>query len=347
MMHVRFERAAIAAIALALASSGFAADAVQRWNIGGSGGWDYLSLDSSRHDLFVPRSDRVMVLSTRDGSVVGTIPDTAGVHGVAWDAKSGKGYTSNGRANSVTKFDLATLKVESVIPIPGQGPDAILFDEKTREVWTFNGHSHDATAIAADTGRIVATVALAGKPEFAVSDGHGTIFVNDEDHATMMVIDAASHRVRATWKLDDCEEPSGLAFDAAHKRLFSVCQNGHMAVTDSESGRHVATVPIGKGPDGAAFDAGLGDVYSSNGVDGTLTIVHERDPNHFDVEATLETQKSARTLAVDPADHRVYLAAARFEGTPAEGGHRPPMVPDSFAILIVAPPAHRSGPTGR
>jgi len=334
--------------ALAAAFVATATVPVQRWDIGGTGGWDYLTADAAAHRLYVPRSDRVMVVDTRDGHVVGTVPGTEGVHGVVLDRKSGKAYTSNGRGNSVTKFDVASLRVEATFPIPGQGPDAIVFDESSGEIWTFNAKSHDATVLATD-GRVVATVALAGKPEFAVSDGHGTIFVNDEDHANMIAIDVAARRVRATWKLDDCEEPSGLAFDAAHERLFSVCQNGHMAITDAKSGRHVATVPIGRGPDGAAFDAALGNAYSSNGSDGTLTVVHERDADHFDVAATLDTQKSARTIALDPGDHRVFLAAARFEdtGTPSQPGHRPPMVPDSFAILVVAPPGSSAGPTGR
>ena len=325
-----------------------AAVPVQHWNIGGTGGWDYLTADAATHRLYVPRSDRVMVVDTRDGHVVGNVPGTEGVHGVVLDRKSGKAFTSNGRGNSVTKFDVASLRVEATFPIPGQGPDAIVFDESSSEIWTLNAKSRDATVLATD-GHVVATVALAGKPEFAVSDGHGTIFVNDEDHANMIAIDVAARRVRATWKLDDCEEPSGLAFDAAHERLFSVCQNGHMAITDAQSGRHVATVPIGRGPDGAAFDAALGNAYSSNGSDGTLTVVHERDADHFDVAATLDTQKSARTIALDPTDHRVFVAGARFEdtGTPSQPGHRPPMVPDSFAILVVTPPGSSAGPTGR
>ena len=333
---------------LVVATSAASADAVQRWNIGGTGGWDYLSADAATHRLYVPRSDRVMVIDTRDGHVVGTVPGTQGVHGVVFDRKSGKAYTSNGRGNNVTKFDIATLRVEGTYPVSGQGPDSIVFDESTNEVWTFNGKSRDATVLATD-GHVVATVALAGKPEFAVSDAHGTIFVNDEEHANMIAIDVAAHRVRATWKLGDCEEPSGLAFDAAHARLFSVCQNGHMAVTDAKSGRHVATVPIGRGPDGAEFDAALGNAYSSNGSDGTVTVVHERDADHFDVAATIETQKSARTMTLDPGDHRLFLAAARFEetGTPSQPGHRPPMVPDSFAILAVTPPSAPSRQTGR
>jgi DNA-binding beta-propeller fold protein YncE len=340
-------RSGLAAI-LVLATSAASADAVQRWNIGGTGGWDYLTADAATHRLYVPRFDRVMVVDTRDGRVVGTVPGTEGVHGVALDPKSGKAYTSNGRGNNVTKFDVASLKVEGTFPVSGQGPDAIVFDASSNEIWTFNGRSHDATVLSTG-GHVVATLPLAGKPEYAVSDAHGTIFVNDEDHATLIAIDAAEHRVRATWKLDDCEEPSGLALDAAHARLFSVCQSGRMAITDAASGRHVATVPIGRGPDGAAFDAALGNAYSSNGSDGTVTVVHERDADHFEVAATLTTQKSARTIAIDPTDHRIFLAAARFEDTGAasQPGHRPPMVPDSFAILVVAPPAAQARQTGR
>lgn len=336
------------AAALIAAASAASADSVQRWNIGGTGGWDYLTADAATHRLYVPRFDRVIAVDTRDGHVVGTVPGTEGVHGVALDPKSGKSYTSNGRGDNVTKFDAASLRVEGTYPVSGQGPDAIVFDESSGEIWTFNGKSRDATVLAPD-GRIVATLPLAGRPEFAVSDAHGTIFVNDEEHANLIAIDVAAHRVRATWKLVDCEEPSGLALDAAHKRLFSVCRNGHMSIVDAASGRHVATVPIGRGPDGAAFDAGLGNAYSSNGTDGTVTVVHERDPDHFDVAATLETQKSARTIALDAGDHRLFLAAARFEetGTPSRPGHRPPMVPDSFAILVVAPPVADGGQTGR
>jgi DNA-binding beta-propeller fold protein YncE len=342
-MHVR----KVLAASIALAASVASADTVQHWNLGGTGGWDYLTADAATHRLYVPRSDRVMVVDTHDGRVVGTVSGTEGVHGVALDARAGKAYTSNGRGNNVTKFDVASLEVEATYPVSGQGPDAIVFDASSNEIWTFNGKSHDATVLATD-GHVVATLPLAGKPEFAVSDAHGTIFVNDEDHANLLAIDVAAHRVRATWKLDDCEEPSGLAFDAAHKRLFSVCQDGHMSITDAASGRHVATVPIGRGPDGAAFDAALGNAYSSNGTDGTVTVVHEHDPDHFDVAATLDTQKSARTIALDPSDHRLFLAAARFEeaGTPAQPRHRPPMVPDSFAILVVAPPAEHPGHTG-
>lgn len=327
----------------------FAADvaAPARWNLGGTGGWDDLRVDARAHRLYVTRSDRVLVVDTRDGTLVGTIPNTDGVHGVAIDARSGKGYTSNGRADSVTEFDLKSLKTERVIPVSGHNPDAIVFDATTRQVWTFNGRSHDATAIDADSGRVVATVPLDGKPEFAAVDGHGRIFVNDEDHATIIAIDAKARRVLATWKLDECESPSGLAFDAAHHRLFSVCSNERMAVTDSESGRHVATVPIGKGPDGAAYDPGQRLVYSPNGRDGTLSIIRQIDADHYEVAATIPTQQSARTLTLDATTHTLYLSAATLGPPPAptaEQPHpRPSIVPDTFCVLVVSPGeiAHR------
>ena len=313
-----------------------------RWNLAGSGGWDYLAVDASAHRLFVTRSDRVLVVDTRDGSIAGTIPDTEGVHGVAIDRAAGKGYTSNGRGDSVTEFDLASLKVERVIPVSGHNPDAIVFDPSTKQVWTFNGRSHDATVIDAVTGQVVATVPLDGKPEFAVADGHGRIFLNDEDHAMLNVIDAKAHRVSAVWKLDSCESPSGLALDNSHHRLFSVCANEHLIVTDAESGRHVATVPIGKGPDAAAYDPERHYVYSPNGQDGTLTVIRQVNADDYAVTATVPTQKSARTFALDTTTHNLYLAAATLGPPPsptAEQPHpRPSIVPDSFCILVVSPP---------
>lgn len=317
----------------ALPDTADSATAMTKWPVGGTGGWDYLTLDAPSHRLFVARFDRVMVLDTSSGASVGVVSGTDGVHGVALDGR-GKGYTSNGRANSVTRFDTRSLAVEKVFPIPGANPDAIVFEPTTKEIWTFNGKSKDATALNPETGAVVATVALGGKPEFAVSDTHGRLFVNDEDHATLHVLDVKHHRISATWNLPECEEPSGLAFDAPHHRLFSVCANEHLAVTDSESGAHVATVQIGRGPDAVAYDPTGQEILSSNGKDGTLTVIHERDPQHFDVVATVPTQESARTLALDPSTHRVYLAAASFSHTvPVPSGERPAMIDDSFVIL--------------
>lgn len=308
-----------------------------RWVIGGTGGWDYLTIDAPAHHLFVTRSDHVLVLDSRSCRTVGTIPDTEGVHGVALAPRLGKGYTSNGRADSVTEFDLETLAVGRTFPVTGHNPDAIVFDDASGHVFTFNGKSHDATVLDASSGKALATITLEGKPEFAVSDGHGRIYVNDENHARLNAIDVRRNAVVATWKLDDCETPSGLALDADHGRLFSVCSNGEMAVTDAKTGRHVASVPIGKGPDGVVFDASRQEIFSSNGRDGTVTVVRQSDADHYSVAATVETQKSARTSTLDPTTHRLYLAAAEFDASADVAGQPPkrPAVKDgTFSILV-------------
>lgn len=308
------------------------------WSVGGPGGWDYLSVDAAGRRLFVTRSDRVLVLDLADGKPLGQVGPTNGVHGVALAPKLGHGYASNGRGDSVTVFDLKTLATTATIAIEGHNPDAIVFDAPSARVFTFNGRSHDATVIDATTEKPVATIALGGKPEFAVSDGNGHLFVNIEDRAELSEIDTKAAKVLATWKLADCEEPTGLALDTQHARLFSVCQNGHLVVTDAKTGTHVATVAIGSGPDGVAFDAQRHLVFSSNGGDGTLTVIRQQSADHYEVVQNLATQKSARTLALDPQTHRLFLAAATFEPKPADAAPklRPKMKGGSFKILVVA-----------
>ncbi|HSE12801.1 MAG TPA: YncE family protein [Rudaea sp.] len=330
-----------------LSGSAVAADAeaegkysvTAHWKIGGTGGWDLLAVDEGSRRLFLSRSDRVVVLDADNGKVVGEVAHTDGVHGIAVAPDLGRGYTSNGRADSVTVFDLKTFKPIGEIKIDGQNPDVIVYDRNRHRLYTFNGRSANASVIDARTLAQVGTIALGGKPEFAVSDGRGRMYVNIEDKAELSVIDEKALKVVATWRLESCEEPTGLALDAEHHRLFSVCQNGQMIVTDSSDGHRVASVPIGHGPDGAAFDASRGLVFSSNGADGTLTIVHEDDPQHFRVVDNLVTQKSARTLALDAKTHRLFLPAAEFGATPPptpERPHpRPAMLPDTFTVLVV------------
>jgi len=311
------------------------------WDIGGAGGWDYLAVDEAGQRLFVTRGDRVAVLDMGSGKVLGEVSPTNGVHGVAFAPAFGKGYASNGKGDSVTVFDLKTLATIATIPIEGHNPDAILFDAPSARVFTFNGKSHDATVIDAKSGKPVATIALSGKPEFGVSDGKGRVYANIEDTGELVAIDAKAATVVATWKLDGCEEPSGLALDAAHMRLFSVCGNQRMVVTDAKSGHQVATVAIGDGPDAVTFDAQKHLVFSSNGADGSLSVVRQVSADRYEVAATVPTQRSARTLAFDPRSHRVFLAAAEFEPLPAqhEPHQRPAMKPDSFKVLVVAPTA--------
>jgi YVTN family beta-propeller protein len=307
--------------------------------LGGSGGWDYLIIDSSAARVFISRADRVLVVNARDGSVAGTIPDTQGVHGIALAPSLGLGFTSNGRADTVTVFDLKSLKPIRTIDVEGHNPDAILYDSASRQLYTFNGRSQDISVIDPLKAAVKATIPAGGKPEFAATDGTGRIFFNIEDKSQIGVIDPSTNKLIATWSLTNCEEPTGLAMDVNHKRLFSVCGNGVLEVTDAQSGKSVAGVPIGKGPDAAAFDSKRGLIFSSNGEDGTLTIIHEDDPDHYTVIATVVTQKSARTMALDPETHRVYLVAAQFGEPPAptaEQPHpRPSVLSGSFKLLVV------------
>lgn len=330
----------VAAQSSLAATAGGQRAAVQRWPIGGSGGWDYLTFDGSARRLYVTRGDRVVVVDGDSGKPAGEIAATDGVHGVALAPALGRGFTSNGRSNSITVFDLKSLKTIQTIAVDAQVPDAILYDDFSKRVFTFNGRSANASAFDGASGTAAGTIALSGKPEFAVSDGSGRVYVNIEDKSELAVIDPKSLKVVATWPLHDCEDPTGLAIDVARRRLFSVCQNGKMIVSDSADGRQVASMPIGKGPDGAAFDRERSLIYSSNG-EGSLTVVHEDDADHFSVVDTIATQKSARTLALDPKTHRVFLAAASFGEPPAPTAEqprpRPPMQADSFVILVVGP----------
>ncbi|MEO6967251.1 MAG: YncE family protein [Rhodanobacteraceae bacterium] len=329
------------AVAVSLAAAPTQSDwrVMQRYQPGGDGGWDYLNLDAATQHLYISRSDRVLVLDARDGKKVGEIDGLSGVHGIALAPDMHRGFISNGRADTVTVFDPASLKIGQTIAVGAHGPDAILYDPFSKRVFTFNGHSNDASVIDAGSGKLLGTIALPGKPEEAVSDGRGHVYDNIEDKHELAEIDPMAMKVMNTWPLKDCEEPSGLAIDTAHHRLFSVCQNKTMAVTDADSGKPVANVAIGDGPDGAAFDAQRGLVFSSNGESGTLTVVREDDADRFSVIANAPTQKSARTLALDPQSGRVYLSAAQFGERPAptaEHPHpRPSIVPGSFTILVV------------
>jgi DNA-binding beta-propeller fold protein YncE len=312
---------------------------LQRYAVGQPGGWDYLTYSADGHRLYVSRFDRVLVINANTGKIEATIPGTDGVHGVALVPKLGRGYTSNGRTDTLTEFDLATSKVLRTIAVEGHNPDALIYDPASAHLFAFDGRSNEASVVDPVAGKLVAKIALTGKPEFAASDGAGKVYVNIEDTAQLARIDSATNKVTAVWKLADCEEPSGLALDTAHHRLFSVCQNKHMAVTDAQSGKPVASVAIGEGPDAAGFDAERGLIYSTNGRDGTLTVVHEDDPDHYRVIANVPTQKSARTLALDADGNRIFTVAAEFGPRPAptkENPHpRPTIVDGSFAVLVI------------
>lgn len=310
----------------------------RRIPIAGDGGWDYLSYDPVLRQLFIARATRVQVVDPRDGSVLAVIPDTAGVHGVALAQDLGKGFTSDGRDNTVTVFDLVTAPVTGKIPLPGaRNPDAIVYDPASDRVFAFNGGSQDATVIDAGLEQVVGMIALGGKPEFAVADGGGTVFVNIESTGELAAIDARAAKVLHRWPIAGCREPTGLALDQAHRRLFAGCGNKVMAVIDADAGKVVATLPIGAGVDATAFDPVTGLAFASNG-DGSLTVVREESADKFTVVQTVPTQKGARTLALDPASHRVYLVTADFdEQAPAAGETRPRRIlkPGSFVLLVM------------
>jgi DNA-binding beta-propeller fold protein YncE len=301
--------------------------------IGGEGGWDYIFMDSAARRLYVSHATKVVVVDPDAGKVVGEIPDTPGVHGVAVAEKLGRGFTSNGRENTVSIFDLKTLALIRKVKV-GENPDAIIYEPVSGRVFTFNGRSKDATALDAATGEVAGTIPLGGKPEFSAVDGKGNLYVNNEDTNEIIAIDPRAMKVVRRSPLTGCEAPSGLAFDVPHHRLFSVCSNKVMVVTDSESGKVLGTAPIGAGCDGAAFDDGF--AFASNGGDGTVTVVSESG-GKFSVVQTVPTERSARTITVDPKTHKLYLPAAEYAPRPAESkqGGRPPMVPDSFHLIVI------------
>src|SRR5262245_40639324 len=261
---------------------------VGRVPLAGEGGWDYLTIDTAAHRLYASRGTHVAVVDLDRDSVVGDIPNTLGVHGVVVLRDLNRGYTSNGRDSTVTVFDLKTLAPVGSIKVTGRNPDAIAYDPVSRRVFTFNGGSANLTAIDPSSGNVVGTLELGGKPEFAQSDGRGRMFVNIEDKGELVAFDGRTLVVQKRWSLAPCEEPTGLAIDRARHRLFSVCGNGLMVISDAERGRVVATVPIGAGTDGAAFDPATSLVFSSNG-EGTLTVVHEESPDSFRVVGTVPT----------------------------------------------------------
>jgi len=307
--------------------------------LGGEGGWDYLNADPGTGMLFISRGTHVQVMDMEKKTLAADIPNTNGVHGIALAHEFGKGYISDGRDTAVTVFGLKDFKTIKVIKINGLNPDAIIYDDASKRVFTFNGRSSNATAIDAATDSVVGTVQLDGKPEFAQADGEGNIYVNIEDKSTITAFDAKALKVFKTWSIAPGEEASGLAIDRKHHFLFSVAGNKKMIVSDYKAGKVVADVPIGEGPDAAAFDPETQLAFSSNGRDGTVTVVHEDAPDKFTVLENVQTQQSARTMSLNPKTHLMYLPAAEFgkapEPTKENPRSRPPMVPGSFTIIVL------------
>jgi YVTN family beta-propeller protein len=346
---MRLVLAACLSAVLAL-SPALAADATAHYRIkhtfllGGDGGWDYLTFDPAGQHLFISRSTRVMVMDADKGNVIAEIPDTNGVHGIALAPELGKGFISDGQDDAVTVFDLKSLKVTNKIRIPGDRPDSIVYEPVTQRVFTLDGGSNDSTVIDAKTDAVVATIKLPGRPEAAVADGKGRVYVNIESTSQLSAIDASKAEVLNTWSLAPCDGPSALAMDREHRRLFSGCDNKMMAVSDPDTGKVLATAPIGQGVDAGDFDPGTGLVLMSCGQ-GVLSVIHEDAPDRYTSVEDAATRQYARTMALDPKSHDVYLVTADLKIDPAPAGAtgraaRPKrtVLPNSFTVLVL----HRS-----
>ena len=296
--------------------------------LSGDTGWDYITTDPAMHRVFVAHGDRITVIDSATHKEIGTIPAN-GAHGVALAPDLKRGFSSNGGGNDVTVFDYESLKPQASWKTTGENPDAILYDAESKRLFTFNGRGKNATVFDATSGEVVATIPMGGKPEFAQSDEKGHVYVNVEDTNEMAEIDAREGKVSRRWPLAGCESPSGLAIDRAHRRLMSVCGNKIMAISDIETAKVAATAPIGQGVDGVAFDADKGLAFSANGRDGNMTVVSTKDGKVVD---TIPTALGARTIAIDPKTHRLYLPTAKFT-PPEKPGDRPKRVPGTFEVI--------------
>ena len=305
---------------------------VNKIHLEGDEKWDYLFSDDLNSRLYVSHGSMVQVVDESKGTLVGKISGMNGVHGIAIAPELSKGFISSGKDSSVVVFDTRTLQVITKITVTGKGPDAIMFDSFSKKVFVFNGKSNNATVIDAATNKIVATIPLDGKPEFSVSDGRGKVYVNLEDKSSIAVINPTTCKVEHVWPIAPGEEPTGLALDNVTHRLFSVCGNKLMVITDAGSGKVISTLPIGEKSDGTAFDPGVKRAYSSNG-DKTMTVVKEGTDGKFSVMNNFPTQEGARTITINKMTHHIYLSAADFD--PTQEGQKPKITPGTFVILDI------------
>jgi DNA-binding beta-propeller fold protein YncE len=322
------------AVAQSAGASGY--HLVKKVKLGGTGGWDYLEVDPATHHLFISRGTHVIVVDVDSEKVVGDIPNTQGVHGIAIANEFNKGFTTNGRTGDSTMFDLKSLATIGTIKTD-KDSDAVIYDPYSKRVFTFNGDANTSSAIDASAGKLLSTFPLGGGPEFGATDGKGKMFVNLEDKSALVKFDAKTLKIENTWPLAPCESPSGLAIDAAHEILVVGCHNKMMAFVDGNSGKVIGTVPIGQGVDANRFDPVTGYAFASCG-DGTLTIAHEDSPTKFSLVEKIETQRGARTMALDYANHNVYTVTAEFGPAPAATADnprpRPAILPDTFTLLV-------------
>jgi DNA-binding beta-propeller fold protein YncE len=323
----------LAAVTLLLAQPSSTYRVTHTYALGGDGSWDYIVPDPPSHRLFIARQNRVMVVDQDSGALVGEVTDIQGAHGTAIAPATGRGFATSGNDQSVVMFDLKTFKALGRIKA-AEDADAILFDSASNRVFTLNGDAHSSTVIEPQAGKLITNIPLGGKPEYGASAGDGKVYANLTDTSEVVEIDAKTATVARRWSTAPCKQPVAMAIDTAHHRLFSGCRSGVMAVSDYQAGKVVATVPIGAGVDGAGYDAASGNAFASN-ADGTLTVIHQDSPDQYRVAETVATPLGSRNMGLDPTNHRVFVASAKFGPPPAGGRGRGPVVPGSFAVMVI------------
>ena len=307
---------------------------LKTFHIQSAGGWDYIAIGPGNNRLYVSHGTQVNILDQTTGDSVGVIENTTGVHGIAFDKSQNKGFTSNGRLNNVTVFDLITNKVIAQIPT-GQNPDAIFYEPFSKKIITCNGRGKNLSIIDPVENKLIDSVAVGGKPETAVSNGEGKLYVNIEDKNEIVAVNTKTFKVEAHWSIAPAEEPTGLVFDKTTNRLFAGCGNKLLAVVNAANGKVIATLPIGDGCDGAAFDPETKTIFTSNG-EGTMSVFHEKSADKVEPVATVATKRGARTIAIDEQTHLIYMPTAEFEKPdPAAPNARPKMIPGTFQVLVI------------
>ncbi len=301
------------------------------WALGGDGSWDYVVPDEANHRLFIARQDRVMVVDTGSGKLIGEVTGINGAHGTAIAVGSGHGFATSGNDQSIVMFDAKSFKTLARIPA-AEDADAILYDAPSDCVFSLNGDAHSSTVVDSK-GKLITNIPLGGKPEYGVSAGDGHVYANLTDTSEVVEIDAKNAKVTRRWPTAPCKQPVSMAIDREHHRLFSGCRSGVMAVSNYRAGRIVAMVPIGAGVDGAGYDGASGNAFASN-ADGTLTVIHQDSADHYTVAQTVETPKGSRNMGLDTSTHRLYVPAAKFGPVPP-GGRRGPVLPGSFEVLVI------------
>jgi DNA-binding beta-propeller fold protein YncE len=303
------------------------------YTLGGDGSWDYVVPDPPNHRVFIARQNRLMVVDEDSGKLLGEVTGINGAHGTAIAQSSGHGFATSGNDQSVIMFDLKTYKPLSKLPA-ALDADAIVYDAPSNRVFTLNGDGHSSTVIDAKAGTVVTNIDLGGKPEYGASAGDGKVYANITDNSEVVEIDAKSATVTRRWSTAPCKQPVSMALDTAHHRLFSGCRSGVMAVSDYQAGKVITTLPIGTGVDGAGYDPAAADAFATN-ADGTMTVIHQDSPDQYHVSETVQTPQGSRNMGLDPTNHRLFLASAKFGPPPAGGRGRPAPLPDSFAVIVI------------